>query len=975
MGEAARTGEPLLDSQQTGADTLAESPDPGDTKALQFERGATIERYTVLDRIGAGAMGVVYTAYDPRLDRRVALKVMHARPGPRGAEIVARLIREAQALAKLSHPNVVAVYDADAIGDLVYLTMELVDGLSLARWLKETRRSNEEILRVFVDAGRGLAAAHTAGIVHRDFKPDNVLVGRDGRVRVVDFGIARGADGPEFAAVPQDMPSGSEDKPTGEDEAAEPFASTDQGTAVRPRTAALADTDPASAKEQLATSVMSQGLSSAIAGLSSLRLTRTGALVGTPAYMAPEQHLGVRVDARADQFAFCVALYEALFRSHPFPAKNYVQLTTSVLGGKIEATPTRSDVPLHVRRAILRGLAVDPAQRFPTMDALLLALVPEDRRRRRALGGALAAAGVAAALTGALLWAYGGGEPVCEGAERHLVGVWDADVKARVREAFLGTGQPYAARAAETTAAALDAYAERWTAMQREACAATHVHREQSAQLLDRRMACLERHLRQVKATTELFAEADREVVQRAAAAVDGLPDLSECADKERLTRGEGRSAAGGREVAEVEGMLAQATAQRLTTRYQAAEALAEAALKRARELGAAAVEAEALVTLGRAAAAQGQFDRAAGLHSDAVLVAERGGFDEVRALAMGELGAVIGGLQHRLDEGARVLRQTLSIYERIGGTQSDRDHVGMYLGAVLSERGELAEARTILLAAIEHMRRGTGDRRLTMIAVLNVLGSIEERSGDFAAGRAYLREALALAEDRFGPDHPDVATVLNNLGVLEASAGELQAAVGAHERALDIRLRTLGPDHPEIASSRINLGNAHLAADEYERASAAFESAVAVLRRNSGLESELAMALYDLAVCHHLRGEFARAIPFYEEARTLDEALYGAEHAKTAFPLHGLGVALVELGRFEEARPLLERALAIRTRAGVEPVDMGELRFALARALVAKDRARALELARTARGDLVELRAADEVARVDAWLLAQLEK
>jgi serine/threonine protein kinase/tetratricopeptide (TPR) repeat protein len=982
VGEAARTGKRLLDSQQTGADTLAESPDPGDTQALQFERGATIERYTVLDKIGAGAMGVVYTAYDPRLDRRVALKVMHARPGPRGAEIVARLVREAQALAKLSHPNVVAVYDANAIGDLVYLTMELVDGASLARWLKETRRPNEEILRVFVDAGRGLAAAHQAGIVHRDFKPDNVLVGRDGRVRVVDFGIARGADGPEFEAVPKDLVQDTPQNTPAKGGAAEPLASTDQGEVIRPRTEALADTDPASAKEHLATSVMTNGLGSAIAGLSSLRLTRTGALVGTPAYMAPEQHLGVRVDARADQFAFCVALYEALFRTHPFPAKNYVQLTTSVLGGKIEATPTRSDVPIHVRRAIIRGLAVDPAQRFPTMDALIVALVPEDRRRRWALGASLAAAGVAAALTGGILWAYGGEGPVCEGAERHLVGVWDDDVDERMRAAFVGTGLPYATYAAEKAAAALDDYAARWAAMQREACEATHVHHEQSAQLLDRRMACLERHLRQVKATTELFAEADREVVQQSAAAVDGLPNLSECADKERLTRSEGRATVDGREVAELEGMLAQATAQRLTTRYRAAEGLAEAALKRSRELGAAAVEAEALVMLGQAAAAQGRFDRAAELHGEAVLIAERTAVDEVRAQAMGELGAVLGGLQHRLDEGARILRQALSIVDRVGEIGPERDKIEMYLGAVLSERGEYAAAREILRAAVERMRHGSGDRRLTLIATLNILGSLEERSGDLKAGRTYLREALALAEDRFGPDHPDVASVLNNLGVLERDAGDLAAAVAAHERALDIRLRTLGPDHPEIASSRINLGNGLLDAGEYERASAYFESAVAVLRRNPGLEGELAMALYNLAVCYHLRGEYLRALPIYEEARTRDEALYGAEHPKTSFSLHGLGVALVELGRLDEAWAPLERALAIRTRPGVAPadigvesVDMGELRFALARALVGRDRARALDLAREARRDYLAQQASDEVARVDAWLIEQLGK
>ncbi|MBC7978293.1 MAG: serine/threonine protein kinase, partial [Myxococcales bacterium] len=168
-------------------DDLEGSDGEGAAEALKFERGATIDRYIILDRIGAGAMGVVYTAYDPRLDRRVALKVMHTRPGAQASDVATRLLREAQALAKLSHPNVVAVHDANALGEVVYLTMELVAGSSLTRWLKQAQRSVPEILRVFIEAGRGLAGAHAASLIHRDFKPDNVLVGDDGRVRVVDF--------------------------------------------------------------------------------------------------------------------------------------------------------------------------------------------------------------------------------------------------------------------------------------------------------------------------------------------------------------------------------------------------------------------------------------------------------------------------------------------------------------------------------------------------------------------------------------------------------------------------------------------------------------------------------------------------------------------------------------------------------------------------------------------------------------------
>ncbi|MDC0674297.1 serine/threonine-protein kinase [Nannocystis radixulma] len=958
-------------SQMTGGETLVESPAIDEVQALQFERGAAIERYTVLDRIGAGAMGVVYTAYDPRLDRRVALKIMHARPGHRADEIVGRLLREAQALARLQHPNVVAIYDANRIGELVYLTMELVDGSNLSRWLKDAKRTTREILDTFVAAGRGLAAAHKAGIVHRDFKPDNVLVGRDGRVRVVDFGIARGADGPEFTAVPRDMSENISTPPSPSESASmSPFATTDRGNHPAPGGAALADTDPA-AKLQAAAlaSQASQGLDSAIAGLSSMRLTRTGALVGTPAYMAPEQHMGARVDARADQFAFAVALFEALFGAHPFPAKNYLQLTTSVLGGKVDATPVRASVPLHVRRAILRALSVEPSQRFATMDDMLAALVPE--RRRRTLGGALAAAGVAAAVTGGIVWAQVK-PPGCEGADRHLVGVWDEAIRERARLAFLETGQPYAVRAAETATAALDEYASDWVAMRREVCEASLVHREQSPLLLDRRMTCLDRHLDQLQATAALFAEADREVVQRSAVAVEGLPDLKECADAERLMHGEGRSLAGREEVARLEGILAHAVAKRHAAKYAAAQGLAERALQEGRAIRAAGVEAQALILLGQVATDQGRNEQAVDLLTRAIAAAEAGAADPARARATAELGVVLGTQQRRPVEGERLLRLAAAVDLRVGAGPIEQARRDMLLGILQSERGEYDLARQTLLAATEALRAAQAPR-LQMIQAFIALGLVEERSGRDEAARKYYGDALALAEDRLGPDHPDVAMVLNNIGVLEWRAGRAEEAIASLERALDIRVRTLGPDHPEIATSRMNLGNALLAIEAYDRASKSFEQAAAALRRRSGSEGDLADTLYNLAICHHMRGDFPAAARIYEEALQRSQAIFGPDHPEVAFAMNGLGVALVELGRLDEARPLLERTLAIRTRRGVEPVDLGEVRFALARTVVGRDRRRALELASTARSDYEKERASEQVALIDAWLLAQL--
>src|SRR3954453_18295126 len=172
-------------------ETLPLGPQPPRQPGEPLPRGSAVGRYVVLERIGSGGMGVVYAAYDPELDRKVALKLL--RPDRAGAvgEAALRLQREAQAIARLSDPHVVAVYDAGTLGEQVFVAMEFVEGRTLREWLKAEPRSWSEILKAFLAAGRGLAAAHDAGLVHRDFKPDNVLLGGDGRVKVADFGLAR----------------------------------------------------------------------------------------------------------------------------------------------------------------------------------------------------------------------------------------------------------------------------------------------------------------------------------------------------------------------------------------------------------------------------------------------------------------------------------------------------------------------------------------------------------------------------------------------------------------------------------------------------------------------------------------------------------------------------------------------------------------------------------------------------------------
>jgi serine/threonine protein kinase len=287
--------------------------------------GACVGRYLVVSELGAGAMGTVYAAHDPELCRKIALKILKPAGSIDGErELVReRLRREAQAMAQLAHPNVVTVYDVGAVNDQIFIAMELVEGQTLASWLAASPRRWREVVAMFLPAGRGLAAAHAAGMVHRDFKPENVLVGNDGRVRVGDFGLAR---------------------------------------------------------------MLASGVEGSEEHLKRVRVNRsgstTGSLVGTPYFMAPEQFQCRSTDARSDQFSFCLALYVALARQHPFAGNDVDRLAESVAEGQIRRPPDGSVLPRRLFRVLRRGLATDPANRFSSMEALLAELGQEHSTRR-----------------------------------------------------------------------------------------------------------------------------------------------------------------------------------------------------------------------------------------------------------------------------------------------------------------------------------------------------------------------------------------------------------------------------------------------------------------------------------------------------------------------------------------------------------------------------------------------------------------
>jgi predicted Ser/Thr protein kinase len=311
-----------------------------------------VGRYRIEEKLGEGGMGTVFVAFDHKLDRRVALKVVR---GDRAAAASgrARMTREAKTMAKLAHTNVVAVYDTGEIGDGVYIAMELVEGVTLAEWIREKKRPRADVIAAFSSAGRGLAAAHAIGVVHRDFKPENVLVGRNGRIAVTDFGLAL----------------------AGDRAAEEP---------------AVGSPDEAPPSNLGAT------------------LTRPGTVLGTPRYMSPEQRAGAKVDARSDQYSFALALYEALFGAPPFAAEpsgaeHDARDPPKLRDPSFEA---RAGVPVRLARALRRALAPEPDDRFPSLDALLDEIAPYAAPPSRRRGATLLAAGVAvvAASIGGAAW-------------------------------------------------------------------------------------------------------------------------------------------------------------------------------------------------------------------------------------------------------------------------------------------------------------------------------------------------------------------------------------------------------------------------------------------------------------------------------------------------------------------------------------------------------------------------------------------
>ncbi len=475
--------EPIATDDGSDALTRHEGDSSPAAPEAASEQPFRIGRYTILRPLGRGGMGIVYAAYDDKLDRKIALKLVYI-SRERGTIGQARLLREAQALARLSHPNVVQVYEVGEHDRQVFLAMEFVSGTTLRAWSRASPRPWREVLAIYQQAGRGLAAAHTVGLVHRDFKPDNALLADDGRVRVLDFGLARAVVG-----------------------------------------------DPDDPQPPVPSDSLRSSISLDTMDLSE-PLTAVGLLLGTPAYMSPEQLLRQPTDARSDQYSFCVALWEALHGARPFTGRTLGELKLQVFAGP--PRHPRGPVPAWLGRVLTRGLAVDPTQRFPDMDTLLVALAddPAQRRRRRTLA---LLAGLVLTGGGAAGYTVATHDPAtaCDTSDP-LAGVWDPDTRAAVTARFASLGLPFADQAATSAAAQLDAYAARLRPLLQTACQA-RARGLHTSRVHELQVDCAERLRGELAALTAVLQDADARVVERASQAVARLPPVEACGEPGRL--------------------------------------------------------------------------------------------------------------------------------------------------------------------------------------------------------------------------------------------------------------------------------------------------------------------------------------------------------------------------------------------------------------------------------------------------------
>ncbi len=856
--ESALLETAVVSSRETGGGS---DPNPGTTQA-EFSPPPELARYVVVEIIGRGGLGLVYAAHDPALERKVAIKLIRPRRQRDRSQATARFLREAQALAKLSHPNVVSVYDVgiyDDDGPSAFVVMEFVAGTTLSAWLTPERDA-AEILRTFVLAGRGLAAAHAQALVHRDFKPDNVMVGDDGTVKVLDFGLAL-IDG------------------QGESSA---------GLSVDP----AADSEP----------------------LSPQRLTETGLVMGTPAYMAPEQHLGKGVGPSADQFSFCLALLRALRGGIKiYDAASLRDLADQKSRGRILERPEDDRTPRHVERILRRGLSPRPEDRWPSMDALLSALTAHPRRRwALPLVAGICLAGVGA-------WAMSrpttGG---CEDGADRLERVWTST---RLDEIKLGLEHadpklaPEAWSALQTwTAAEVDG----WSDAYRATCAKLESG-ELEASAFDQRMQCLRMMAASREGLVDVLSDPNQRLVERLPDQLSAMRTISECGEDGRLARETTLPArAEDRErVIQLREQLQRARTLSESALLDEARDVVTAAVLEARAIGFEPVIAETAVALGLLELDAGSFEAAVVAFEEAAAAGESSRQDFAATEAAAGATFVLATRLERPQEAKRWLARARSSLERAGRPAELELRVVLGETALLYGAEDYAGVADLLADFLLRFEPHSAKDRLQVTVLLGNLATAQQMLGDYPTAITRLQEALALRIELLGAQHPKIAPLRFNLANTYTKAGRYREAIEAYELAIESVEARLGADHFEVANFYTGRGVALKKLGRYDEARRDYEHALEVMRKSVGVDApQVAMLLANLGNLAKRTGDPKKALELHQEALAIREKRLGSEHSDTASSLDDIGSLLRAQGRVDDALARHQRALDIRTQA-----------------------------------------------------------
>lgn len=715
------------------------------TRLFDTGRTVTVGRFEVRERLGAGGMGVVMSAFDPQLHRTVAVKVLRDEGDP---DEQARLLDEARAMAKLRHPNLVTVYEAGTHEDSVYIVMEFVEGGTLGRWLDDGTRTWRQVAEVFVDAARGLAAIHDAGMVHRDFKPDNVLLGEDGRPQVSDFGLAR--------HQPDSM------------------ASTD-------------------------VEVSENG---------DARSTQGGGLTGTPNYLAPEQWRGERADAASDQWSFCVTLHEALYGQRPFEGLTVGELCFAVMSDNRATLPDSApSVPGWLARAIQRGLSTDPSARFSTMHELV-AVLAEGLDSRR--GRTLRVAGIATLGTGAVagLAFFATRDAPCKDVAVRLGQAWTTSRKSSIAARF--TAAPDGGEAVwAAVEEKLDARVEGWTSQRLDACEATRVRGEQSEDALDLRMRCLDRRAVEVEALLETYDSIEPPRVLLALRPLERLPTLDVCADLEflELSRPTPESEQEREAVAKLRERAGRIDATSRGDDLAEVETAVLALVSEATALGYEPLIAEAKLSQAKIESLLGRGEVAGKLYVEAFEHALATHHLEVQVWSSVVATFVYAEQVKDLDEAQRWGRQAQALLRAHPHFPRARRALVMNLGSAAFRAGKLDEAREHFTQGVRLFEdAGLGDSMEGIGAEAN-LGILERRLGRLDAAASRLQSAKAKAKRTLGDSHPNVGSISNSLAATYVELERFDEAEAQYRESLRLLERKTGTDASRVGHPLNNLG------------------------------------------------------------------------------------------------------------------------------------------------------------------------